>query len=126
MEEEAMGPLTAQPPPSTFLHSSLSIPLCSFLRNVLRLLATANFVPISPIFVTLMMVAVLVRATRRDFPEDEIVHCDRRETHKSYVDINRLMSLAETQCVSCEVRTGFISQKTAFFIVTAMKTSNLT
>jgi hypothetical protein len=32
----------------------------------------------------------------------------------------------ETKCVSCEVRTGFfISQKTAFSIVTAVKASNL-
>jgi hypothetical protein len=41
--------------------------------------------------------------------------------------INRLGYVMKTQCVSCEVGTGFfVSQETAFFIVTAVKTSNLT
>jgi hypothetical protein len=50
-----------------------------------RLLVTAN-VPSSP-FVTLMMEAlrssetsVLIRATRRNIPEDGILHSHRRET----------------------------------------------
>jgi hypothetical protein len=66
--------------------------LAVFLRSMLRLIITANIVPNSQILPTLIMeeiccyeTSVLTRTTRRNIPEDGILHSHCPENLKSYI-----------------------------------------
>jgi hypothetical protein len=97
-----------------------------------RLLVTANVVYILPILVIFMMEAlrttgtsVLPMATRLNIPEDGILHSQHRENLKSYIALTGWALNGDVMCFLCSMNWGFISQKTTFVIVTAVKSSSL-
>jgi hypothetical protein len=69
-----------------------------------------------------LLIEVLKRATRRSIREDAVLHIHRGENLKSYIV---LFYGEATHRGSYKSHTALTSQKRPFFIVTAVKTSNL-
>jgi hypothetical protein len=70
--------------------------------------------------------SVLTRAIQCNIPEDSILLNHRRESLKSYISLTGWTLYRRHNVSPVKYELGFISQKTTFFVVTAVKTSNLT
>jgi hypothetical protein len=89
----------------------------------------AYFAPSSPILVTMMVEAlrssetsVLTRAIRYNIPEEGVLHSHSFENLKSYI---AGLCSRDIMCLLWGMNWVSITQKKAFFIVTAVETSNL-
>jgi hypothetical protein len=59
-------------------------------------------------------------------PEDGILHSHRRENLKCYIALTGWTLKRRRNVSPVKYELGFMSQKTTFFVVTAVNTSNLT
>jgi hypothetical protein len=59
-------------------------------------------------------------------PEDGILHSDRRESLKPYIALTGWTLQWRSNLSPVRYELDFVSQKTAFFIDTTVKTSNFT
>jgi hypothetical protein len=103
------------------------------LGTVLQLLLTAKVIRSSLIHSTLMMEpirssepSVLTGTTQRDIPEDGLLHSHHRENLNSYVALTGWALYRRRNMFPLRYELVFLTQKTAFFIVIAVKASNLT
>jgi hypothetical protein len=70
--------------------------------------------------------SVLTRATLRNIPGDGILHSPCRGNLRLYPTLTGWGLYLRHNVSPVKYELGFISQKTPFFIVTAVKNSNLT
>jgi hypothetical protein len=69
--------------------------------------------------------SVITRATRRHIPEYGILLSHHRENRKFYITLTGWTPYWRRNVSPVKHELGFISQKTAFFIVTAVKILSL-
>jgi hypothetical protein len=106
------------------------------LRSVRRLLVIANIIPSSPILHIFMIVirayetSVLTRITRRNIPEDDILHGDRRENLKPYIKCHlfatyNIYNIIIVRSILSEIRVQSPVQNYLTFRFSILSSSNL-